>query len=326
MKKLVVILLVIISVVFVFSGCGNSEKQDENGADEASYVEINGDSVTFIDGRGEEVTLNKNPQKVISLYNSYLDLWVSAGGSDRVVGRIETRGDVSESVKDVEIVGSMTSPNVEKIISMQPDLVILRHDMKGQKNIIPILEENNISFAALEYNNFDDYMKILQLFTTLTDKDDFYQKNGVKIKEEIDEIINKVPEDEKPSVLILFGTSKGVSVRLPNSMVGDMVGDLGAFNIAYDASLSDEEMEVFSMEKVLERDPDYVLVQTMGDIEKAKERIKEDIEENPAWASLTAVKEGRYIFLDKDLYLYKPNERYAEAYEGLAKILYPQYK
>jgi len=220
----------------------------------------------------------------------------------------------------------MTSPNVEKIISMQPDLVILRHDMKGQKDIIPILEENNISFAALEYNNFDDYMKILQLFTTLTDKDDFYQKNGVKIKEEIDEIINKVPEDEKPSVLILFGTSKGVSVRLPNSMVGNMVGDLGAFNIAYDASLSDEEMEVFSMEKVLERDPDYVLVQTMGDIEKAKERIKEDIEENPAWASLTAVKEGRYIFLDKDLYLYKPNERYAEAYEGLAKILYQQYK
>lgn len=54
------------------------------------------------------------------------------------------------------------------------------------------------------------------------------------------------------------------------------------------------------------------------------ERLKQDVEDNPAWSSLTAVKEGRYIVLPKDLYLYKPNARYVEAYEGLAKILYPE--
>ena len=44
---------------------------------------------------------------------------------------------------------------------------------------------------------------------------------------------------------------------------------------------------------------------------------------NPAWATLTAVKEGRYYVMDPTLYNLKPNERWGEAYEGLADILYP---
>ncbi|NMB09003.1 MAG: ABC transporter substrate-binding protein [Tissierellia bacterium] len=48
------------------------------------------------------------------------------------------------------------------------------------------------------------------------------------------------------------------------------------------------------------------------------------MESNPAWSTLSAVKNDRYIILPKDLYMFKPNHRYAEAYEGLAKILYPE--
>lgn len=79
------------------------------------------------------------------------------------------------------------------------------------------------------------------------------------------------------------------------------------------------------MEKIIQEDPDFIFVQTMGsDKEKIFKKLKSDVESNPAWASLTAVKNNRYIILPKDLYLYKPNDRYAEAYEKLAKILYPE--
>jgi iron complex transport system substrate-binding protein len=61
----------------------------------------------------------------------------------------------------------------------------------------------------------------------------------------------------------------------------------------------------------------------MGDVEKCRARVKEDIESNQAWASLRAVREGNVHYLPKDLYIYKPNERYPEAVENLAKILYP---
>ena len=47
-------------------------------------------------------------------------------------------------------------------------------------------------------------------------------------------------------------------------------------------------------------------------------------EENPAWAGLSAVKNGRYVLLPKELFHYKPNVRWGESYACLAEILYPE--
>lgn len=268
-----------------------------------------------------EITIEKKPKKVICLYNSYLDLWYDAGGE--VIGRITTRGEVPEEAKDVEIVGSMMTPNIEKIISIEPDLVILRSGISSQRRIIPLLEENKISYLDVEYDNFDEYLETFKIFTDINEREDLYIEKGLKLKEDIENIITKVPKEEKPTVLLLYATANSVEVKLPTSFVGDMLQDLGAENIAYDTKLIDEETTTFSMEKIIERNPDYIFVQTGGDVEKTKDRLIKDVESNPAWNYLNAVKEGKYIFLPKELYHYKPNDRYDEAYEGLAKILYP---
>lgn len=334
MKKILTILLALCLVISVFSGCsktndptsGQSTDQitdsQENANNNGKEDNKNKDSVTFIDGLGEQVTVNKKPQNVICLYNSYLDLWYEAGGT--VIGTIESREKAPEGAENAEIVGTMTSPNMEKILSMQPDLVILRPGMKGQGDIIPLLKQNKIPYLAIEYDNFEQYIETMRVFTELNERPDLFEEKAVAVKEKVDDIIANVPKDEKPTVLLMFATAKGVTVKLPNSFVGDMIQDLGAENIAYDAKLTDEEMEIFSMEKVVERDPDFILVQTMGDIDEIKDRLVKDVESNPAWGSLRAVKEGRYLYLPKELYLYKPNALYGEAYEGLAKMLYPE--
>lgn len=59
-------------------------------------------------------------------------------------------------------------------------------------------------------------------------------------------------------------------------------------------------------------------------MDAVNERIQKDVESNPAWASLSAVKNDKYLIMPKDLYLYKANDRYGEAYEELGKILYPE--
>ncbi|WP_192930102.1 ABC transporter substrate-binding protein [Alkaliphilus pronyensis] len=307
----------------------NEEDSDNNNSNETSNnytaladeVIVEDESVTFVDALDQEVTIQKKPERVICLFNSYLDLWYLSGGE--VIGRIESRDKVPEGAMEAEIVGTMTSPNMEKIISLEPDLVILRPGMRGQSEIIPILEENEIPYLGIEYDNLEQYLYAIRLFTAINERDDLYQKNGLDITKQVEEIVNKVPKDEEPTVLLMFASTRNVSVKFQNSFVGDMLHDLGTVNIAYDAQLTNEEMEVFSMEKVIERDPEYILVQTMGDVDNIKDKLIKDVESNPAWESLTAVKEGKYIFLPKDLYLYKPNEKYPEAYRGLAEILYP---
>ena len=61
----------------------------------------------------------------------------------------------------------------------------------------------------------------------------------------------------------------------------------------------------------------------MGNSEKAIQALKDGIEQNPAWSGLTAVKNDRYIVLPKELFHYKPNARWGESYEFIAKILFP---
>ena len=69
-------------------------------------------------------------------------------------------------------------------------------------------------------------------------------------------------------------------------------------------------------------DPDYIFFIQQGDnAEGTRANIESFIKDNPAWAELTAVKEGRVYLLEKELYALKPNDRWGEAYEKLEAVL-----
>lgn len=337
-KKILSLLLVFILMATILTACktkennepivqteGNSQPLEINEDIKEEYgITITDKTVSFVDGRGEEVTLNKNPEKVVVIYNSYLDIWMKNGG--KVIGKLEDSvgQEIIPGTDDAEIVGALGSISLEKILSLNPDLVVLISTQKSQIELVPSFEENNIPFIAMEYYVKDDYFKLARLFSALNEREDLYEENVLKVKNEIDSIIEKSPKNKENKVLIMMASAKSVTARGSDSTVGEMLKDLNTINIADTSNdmLSDKN---FSIEKILEEDPDFIFVQTTGnDMDKVMERIKEDVESNPAWASLSAVKNDRYVILPKDLYMFKPNHRYAEAYEGLAKILYPE--
>jgi iron complex transport system substrate-binding protein len=98
-----------------------------------------------------------------------------------------------------------------------------------------------------------------------------------------------------------------------------MLKNLGCVNIAdSDSSL----LENLSMEYILMEDPDFIFFVQLGDdTEGTRENMERFFAEHPAWASLTAVREGRVILLDKKLYNMKPNARWGEAYLALEEML-----
>ena len=341
-KKLLSLILVLTLITVVFAGCTprgkeetnvalennnqepeNNEENMEDGKEELG-ITIEKETVSFVDGRGEEVTLKKNPERVVVIYNSFLDIWMKNGG--QIVGTIEPSvgQDPIPGVEGAELVGALGSISAEKIIELDPDLVILISTQNSQIELVPVFEENNIPFVAMEYYVKDDYFKLARLFSALNDREDLYEENVIKVKNEIETIIEKSPKDKEYKTLIMMASAKSVTARGSDSTVGEMLQDLHTRNIA-DYSNDALSTSNFSIEKIIEEDPDFIFVQTTGnDMGKVMERLKEDVESNPAWASLSAVKNERYIILPKDLYMFKPNHRYAEAYEGLAKILYPE--
>ena len=76
------------------------------------------------------------------------------------------------------------------------------------------------------------------------------------------------------------------------------------------------------MEAVLAEDPDYIFVVLQGsDSDVARKSLSTVLTDNPAWNTLTAVREGRLYELDRALFHYHPNDRWAQSYEFILDIL-----
>ena len=81
-------------------------------------------------------------------------------------------------------------------------------------------------------------------------------------------------------------------------------------------------LDTLSLEEILLRDPSYIFITTMGDPEAAQDYVR-SLFAQEGWQDLSAVQSGCYTFLSKDMFHFKPNQNWAEAYRLLAQLLYP---
>lgn len=312
-----------VAVFFFSAGCSktteNMPQINEKNPDTKALVQAAGE-VTFQDDLGREVTVN-SPEKVAVLIGSFADVWMLAGGQVSA-----TVDDAWESLElnlgeDVVNLGSLLEPDVEQLIASKPDFVIASTNTDADLELEDTLTKIGIPVAYFDVSNFDDYLHMLKICTDITGRSDLYEENGRKVQEEITKLKERA-DGTAPAVLLLRASSTGVKAKGSDGTVcGEMLADLGCVNIAdRDDSLLDD----LSMEAIIEKNPDYIFVTSHGnDMEAAMKNVEELLTANPAWASLTAVKEEHYYVLDKRLFNLKPNARWGEAYKQLADILYP---
>lgn len=146
--------------------------------------------------------------------------------------------------------------------------------------------------AYFDVETFDDYLRVLKVFTGITGREDLYQQNGADVQARVEAAIARKEGHEAPTVLFLRAYSTGVRAKGSDNMTGEMLKDLGCINIA---DSEDSLLEDLSLEVILEQDPDFIFVTTMGASEEAAmASLDELLLSNPAWASLTAVPGGAF--------------------------------
>ncbi len=336
--------ILIITMVFllVMTGCqspavesqnDNTSQNDSSNQNETNLFvsvfpdivkDVSDETVTFISGE-DELTVTRNPQKVVVLQNSILDLWYLAGGE--AIARVDGTTNVPEEAMDLPSVGSTSGFSLETVIAMEPDLVILSTAFSSHKEIIPALIENNIEYVPITANMgpYEGFQRNLYLFSKILDRDDIFETRIQEITDEVNYMIQKVATvEKKPSVAILFTSSRSVQLELNNSLTGEIAYMLGYDNIASEAGLDGANKVAFSMERLVELDPDFILFTTMGDLEECEERLEQDVKSHEAWGTLSAVQEGRIHFLPSDLFMFRPNARYPEAFDYMVRIVTPE--
>ena len=308
--KTIVYAVMLLMILNMLAGCGSRAAEPASGTPEG---------YRFTDALGEEVTVD-HPKRVVALMGSFAEVWLSAGGSLTGVtdDAFDERG--LELSEETVSVGKYNSPNVEKIIALNPDLVILSSETKEHAALREVLKQAGIPAAYFKVTYFEDYLSMLKTCTEITGKNELYEKNGLAVKKEIEKTLSAAKAQEPPSVLLLITYSGGAVAQNSKTMTGKMLKDLGCRNIADE---NQSLLKEFSMESIVKEDPNYIFVIPMGnDDVLAMKNLKESIENNPAWNGLTAVKNDRYILLPKEKFLYKPNEKWGESYTYLSEILY----
>ena len=278
-------------------------------------------AVTFTDDLGREVTVS-SPKRVAILLGSYADVWSLAGGKDTIAAAADDawRDFDLELDSSVANLGSLLEPSMETLISAEPDFVIASSNTKADLELQAPLEELGIPVAYFGVNTFDEYLHMLDICTQITGQRDNYQTYGLDVQAQVD-AARAEADGSAPTVLFLRAGSNGVKVKnSKDTVLGTMLADLGAVNIAdSDTAL----LEDLSLEQIMADDPQYIFAVYQGSDQEAAQKVMEQtLTASPAWNSLTAVQEGRYYVMDKTLYHLKPNDRWGEAYQQLADILY----
>ena len=284
---------------------------------------IKRDTVIFTDALGREVEIAKNPENVAALLGSFADVWQLAGGTLCAAAE-DAWDDFELELESAVKIGGAHSPSLELLISSDPDLVIASASTASNVEMLGALEAMGISVAYFDVDNFNDYLRMLDICTDITGRKDLYEQNGVEIKAKIEEIKTRYAEADIPEsnkrILLLRAASSFVKAKgSSGTILGEMLLDMGCVNIADgNASL----LENLSVEAVIQDEPYHIFAVTMGsNTEAAKASLENMIKENPAWSTLGAIKDGRLHVMDKSLFNLKPNDRWAESYEILYEKL-----
>ena len=282
---------------------------------------------TFSDSTGETVILPQKPEKVAVLFSSFAEVWLLSGGRGSVtVGESVDRGFADEAAVLVDA-GAGKTVDLERLLAERPDFVIASADIPAQVDACARLREAGIPCALFRVDTFDQYLAMLKICTDITGDGDAYRRHGEQVAQEIHDILSRVEALDAPRKDILFiraGSqySATKAKRAPENFVCIMLEELGAHNIADDAPVL---LDGLSQEEILLRSPQHIFLTTMGSEDAARQYIGE-LFEGPLWREVAAVENGDYTFLPKELFHFKPNGRWAQAYRYLAECLYPELK
>ena len=311
MQKAVLLLVMCVSLCMMV-GCANT----------ANKVQPKDTFVTIADDAGREVALSAKPLRIVVLSDIFLEPVHALGGN--IVGRPDSREVLPDFASDIASVGMASYQiDMEKVIELHPDLVLVNKGMNDK--YVPILEENGIKAVVIDFKSYADVRHGIEILGQLLDNAEKGQAIIAAMDQDINDIKAKISQQEK-SAAILHSTAQGLTVQLPGSIAGSVADMLGIANVAADMSplMKNPDAAPYSMETLVEKNPDMIFITTMGNIEQMKKSMDEMFLSNPAWQTVAAVREKKVYYLSQQNFLFSPGIHYPEAVHEMAALAYPE--
>lgn len=286
-KWLAMLLAVVMALSFAACGQEPAPAPQPEPTTDVTYP------VTVKDMAGREVTLEKQPERIVSGYYISSSACIALGLTDKMVG-IEDKSAkrpiyklAAPALIDLPNVGSAKAFDLEACIATEPDLVIL--PMK-QKDTAQTLQEMGIATLLVLPESHEQLIEMFTLIGTAT--------NTVKQAEKlisyyntklsaVTELTRDIPDDEKP--VVYLGSTGDILRTAPREMYQASLittaGGKNAGDVLEGSSWTDIDNETF-----LTMNPDIIVIPTDNFAVSSPDYTAEDVMNNPTFSDVTAVK------------------------------------
>ncbi|MGN1387341.1 MAG: ABC transporter substrate-binding protein, partial [Bacillus sp. (in: firmicutes)] len=199
--------------------------------------------------------------------------------------------------------------------------VVLANNPLNLKDIASI-EGVGSQIILTHANSVSDIQNQITLFGDMIQKQDKAKELVADIEQKVADIEAKAT-DAKTRVLLIYGAPGTYMAALPNSLSGNLLELAGGENIASDYPAIEKypQYAQLNTERIVEANPEYIFLMTHADPNAVKEGFIKEMEQNPAWNSIDAVKNERIEILPADLFGDNPGTKVVDALDYMHTLL-----
>ena len=262
---------------------------------------------------GRKVIIPDNPLRVVSLAPSITEIVFALEQEYRLVG-VTRFSDFPEAAKKLPKVGSYVHLDLEKIVSLKPDLCIAIKD-GNPRAVVNRLESLGIPVYAVNPRNLKTVMKTLTEIGIFLNAGEKANSVVQDMKSRIQRVKTKTANvTYRPRVFFQIGIAPIVSVGT-DTFAHELIELAGGKNL----SKGPIPYPRFSKEQVLSLSPEVFIITSMSR-NTIFERVKKEWSK---WPSLPAVRDQRIHLEDSNLFD-RPTPRLVDGLENLARRIHPE--
>lgn len=277
-----------------------------------------------LDALGREVPVRPPARRVVSLVPSTTETLVALGAADRVVARTPADGALLPAT--LPDVGGGLDPSLEAVLATNPDLVVA-WSVGGARGTVERLHHLGVRTYAAEPRTVADIYDLVGDLGRLLDLAPRSDSLIAHVEAALRRLRERVAQRPRPTVFYALWQAPPTTTG-GGTFLDELIATAGGANAFGDL---DEPWPAVSMEEVVRRDPDVILVPagafaagpSRGVAPEGTTDPAEGLRGAPGWSALRAVREGRVWQVDPALFG-RPGPRVAEAAWTLARLLHPE--
>jgi len=302
------LLIAVLAVAVVaLSACGSGSGTAASSSPSAASA---AGPITVTDDSGAQVTLDKPATHIVSLAPANTEIAYAIGAGSKMVAGT-SYDDYPAEAKALPKIGDFANPNVEKIASYSPDLVLAAGGI--QDSLRTKLESLGMTVYVVDPTTYDGAIATIENVGKLAGVESGATAVADKMTAAQQEVQAKVGDLPKATTFLeIYG--KPLMTAGTGTFINDMIGIAGGDNIGAQAG---KGFPNFSTEVLVKDDP-QVYIADSGSMSKPG-----DIKTRAGFADLTAVKDG-HVYVIEDSIIARPGPRLAEGLVALAGMIHPE--